>query len=127
MGGLPQDKKSLEKLGIVVHLNASDEERLEYLNELDIFVSTSLWEGFNLPVVEAQASGTLGIAFDVGAHPETTPLITRSVDDMVSLIEHYCDHPDLLSKHSEMCERWVRGRFRWEKTAQASASLLLPR
>lgn len=124
--GATQDKEALENLGIVVHLNASDEERLEYLSELDIFVSTSLWEGFNLPVVEAQASGTVGIAFDVGAHPETTPFITRGLDDMVSLIEHYCKHPDLLRKHSDMCERWVRDRFRWEKTAKASANLFLP-
>jgi glycosyltransferase involved in cell wall biosynthesis len=123
--GTAKDKEALESLGIVVHLNASDEERLEYLSELDIFVSTSLWEGFNLPVVEAQASGTVGIAFDVGAHPETTPFITRGVDDMVSLIEHYCRHPDLLRKHSEMCERWARDRFNWKSAAIASSKLLL--
>jgi glycosyltransferase involved in cell wall biosynthesis len=123
--GTPEDKKALESQGIVVHLNSTDEERLEYLSNLDIFVSTSLWEGFNLPVVEAQASGTVGLAFDVGAHPETTPFITRGVDDMVSLIEHYCGHPELLQKHSLQCERWIRDRFCWEKTAQKSAKLFL--
>lgn len=121
--GSKKDKESLENMGIVVHLNASDEERLAYLNNLDIFVSTSLWEGFNLPVVEAQACGTVGIAFDIGAHPETTPFITRGIDDMASLIEHYCRHPELLRKHSEMCERWVRKRFRWDVAAQQSARL----
>lgn len=123
--GTLEDKKSLESQGIVVHLNSTDEERLEYLSNLDIFVSTSLWEGFNLPVVEAQASGTVGIAFDVGAHPETTPFITRGVDDMVSLIEHYCNNPELLNKHSEMCMRWVRDKFNWKTAAAASAKLLL--
>jgi glycosyltransferase involved in cell wall biosynthesis len=123
--GKEQDKKALESMGIVVHLNSTDEERLEYLKNLDIFVSTSLWEGFNLPLVEAQASGTVGIAFDVGAHPETTPFITRGVDDMVALISHYCDNPELLQKHSVQCERWVRNRFCWEITAQTSASLFL--
>lgn len=123
--GTKKDKESLENMGVVVHLNASDEERLEYLNNLDIFVSTSLWEGFNLPVVEAQACGTVGIAFDVGAHPETTPFVTRGIDDMASLIEHYCRHPELLRKHSEMCERWVRRKFSWNSAATASAKLLL--
>lgn len=125
--GTAQDKESLENMGIVVHLNSTDEERLEYLNKLDIFVSTSLWEGFNLPVVEAQACGTVGIAFDVGAHPETTPFITRGVDDMVSLIEYYCRNPELLRRHSEMCERWVRNRFRWEEAARLSSDLFLER
>jgi glycosyltransferase involved in cell wall biosynthesis len=123
--GTTQDKQALENMGIVVHLNSTDEERLEYLNNLDIFVSTSLWEGFNLPLVEAQASGTVGIAFDVGAHPETTPFITRGVDDMVSLIDHYCQNPGLLQRHSVLCERWVRERFRWEAVAVTSSNLFL--
>jgi len=30
----------------------------------------TLWEGFNLPLVEAQACGRPVIAFDLGPHPE---------------------------------------------------------
>jgi glycosyltransferase involved in cell wall biosynthesis len=122
--GSETDKEYFEAIGIKVHLNASDEDRLEYLENLDIFVSTSLWEGFNLPLIEAQASGTVGIAFDVGAHPETTPIITRGVDGMVSLIKHYSRNPGLVQRHAAMCERWVRKRFNWAKTAQSSARLL---
>jgi len=118
--GTRQDKELFEAMGVTVHLNASDEERLEYLEGLDIFISTSLWEGFNLPLVEAQASGTVGIAFDVGAHPETTPIVTRGLDEMVSLIRHYAQHPELLQRHASMCERWVRSRFSWGNAARLS-------
>ncbi len=123
--GTEQDRESLEKMGVKVHLNATDEERLEYLKNLDIFITTSLWEGFNLPLVEAQASGTVSIAFDVGAHPETTPFVTRGLDDMVSLILHYCRNPELLRTQSMNCERWVRDRFSWRNTAEISSKLLL--
>lgn len=118
--GARKDKELFEAMGVTVHLNASDEERLEYLEGLDIFISTSLWEGFNLPLVEAQASGTVGIAFDVGAHPETTPIVTRGLDEMVSLIRHYAQHPELLQRHASMCERWVRSRFSWGNAARLS-------
>ncbi len=33
-------------------------------------LSVSLWEGFNLPLVEMQWGGGLALAFNVGAHPE---------------------------------------------------------
>ena len=33
-------------------------------------MTASLWEGFNLPVAEAQACGKKVVAFDVCSHPE---------------------------------------------------------
>ena len=43
----------------------------------------------NLPLVEAQALGTPGLAFDTGAHPEFTPLLYRSVADVAEQIAAY--------------------------------------
>ena len=123
--GSEQDRKIFESMGVKVHLNASDQERLEYLENLDVFVSTSLWEGFNLPLIEAQASGTVGLAFDVGAHPEVTPLVVRNQDDMMSLIEHYCRNQDVLQEHSGLCHRWVLKKFRWESAAKSSLELFM--
>lgn len=48
----------------------SDEEAPLYYAACDIYVSATLWEGFNLPLVEAQACGRPVIAFDLGPHPE---------------------------------------------------------
>jgi len=36
----------------------------------DLYVTCSLWEGFNLPAAEAQACGKKVIAFNIGSHPE---------------------------------------------------------
>ena len=35
-----------------------------------MYVTASLWEGFNLPIAEAQACGKKVVAFGIGSHPE---------------------------------------------------------
>ena len=47
-----------------------DKELPYYYAASDLYVTASLWEGFNLPAVEAQACGKRVVAFDVCSHPE---------------------------------------------------------
>jgi len=47
-----------------------DEELQEFYSACDVYVSASLWEGFNLPLAEAQACGKPVVAFDLCSHPE---------------------------------------------------------
>jgi glycosyltransferase involved in cell wall biosynthesis len=42
----------------------------ECLASCDIYCSTSFWEGFNMPLVAAEANGKPVVAFNVGAHSE---------------------------------------------------------
>jgi len=48
----------------------SEEELPYYYAACDVYATGSLWEGFNLPLVEAQACGKPVVAFNVGPHPE---------------------------------------------------------
>jgi glycosyltransferase involved in cell wall biosynthesis len=48
----------------------ADEELPFYYAACDIYATASLWEGFDLPVVEAQACGKPVVAFDIGSHRE---------------------------------------------------------
>ncbi|MCH8003858.1 MAG: glycosyltransferase family 4 protein [Nanoarchaeota archaeon] len=48
----------------------SDEELPYYYAACNLYVTASLWEGFNIPAAEAQACGKKVVAFDVGSHPE---------------------------------------------------------
>src|SRR3989338_6807334 len=41
-----------------------------YYAACDVYVTASLWEGFNLPAAEAQACGKPVVAFNIGSHPE---------------------------------------------------------
>ena len=47
-----------------------DENLPYYYAACDVYVTASLWEGFNLPAVEAQACGKPVVAFKIGAHEE---------------------------------------------------------
>lgn len=123
--GTEADAASFRDAGMQVHLNASDSEKWSYLRELDVFASFSLWEGFNLPLIEAQALGTVGLAFDTGAHPEVAPLILRNVDDAVTLVAAYKRDRELLNRHSQLCWSFVRQRFTWERCASAFEELVL--
>ncbi|MFN2445558.1 MAG: glycosyltransferase family 4 protein [Vicinamibacterales bacterium] len=115
--GTPADARPFEDAGCRVHLNATDAERAVYLRNLDIFVSCSLWEGFNLPLVEAQAAGTVGLAFDTGAHPEVTPFVMSCFDDLLGQIRVYAEDRELLLAQSVAAYRFVRQRFRWDLSA----------
>jgi 1,2-diacylglycerol 3-alpha-glucosyltransferase len=48
----------------------SDEELPFYYAACNVYATASLWEGFNLPVSEAQACGKTIAAFDIGPHRE---------------------------------------------------------
>jgi len=48
----------------------NDKDLPYYYAACDLYVTASLWEGFNLPAAEAQACGKKVIAFNIGSHPE---------------------------------------------------------
>lgn len=63
----------------------SDDELPSYYAACDVYATASLWEGFNLPLVEAQACGKPVVAFDIGPHKEVvdegkTGLLVRPKD-----------------------------------------------
>lgn len=122
--GTPDDAAAFEEKGYIVYCNATDEEREKYLRNLDIFISPSLWEGFNLPVVEAMKRGTLSMTFDTGAHPEVCPFLYSNVDEMLSSIKVYASNRKLLLSDSEKCYDYVNKKFTWERTAVSMLRLL---
>lgn len=64
-------KSEAEKLQDVAFAGyVADEELPHYYGACDLYVTASLWEGFDIPAVEAQACGKKVVAFDVGSHKE---------------------------------------------------------
>lgn len=60
----------LQQSGITPILNLPREKMASAYAAADVFLSTSSWEGFNLPLAEAQFQGIPVIALNVCAHPE---------------------------------------------------------
>lgn len=71
----PKYSKQLQKTasetgGVVFTGFVADDELPAYYGTCDAYVTCSLWEGFNIPIVEANACGKPAVAFNVGSHPE---------------------------------------------------------
>ena len=64
-----QLKKGANK-NVIFKEEVKDEELPNYYAACDLYVTASLWEGFNLPAAEAQAVGKKVVAFNVCSHPE---------------------------------------------------------
>jgi len=56
--------------GVVFAGFVPDEELPYYFGACDLYVTASLWEGFDIPAVSAQMCGKRVVAFDTGSHPE---------------------------------------------------------
>lgn len=122
--GTDDDALELRKKNISVLLNASEFEKISYLQDLDVFISPSQWEGFNLPIVEAMSLGTVGWAFDTGAHPEVTPFIANSMFELVNMLKEYMVNRELLSLHSNLAHDFVLKNFTWNNAADEFANYL---
>ena len=74
--GKPTFDKYFKKLKKISNKNiiftgfVADGELPLYYGSCDVYVTASLWEGFDIPIVEAQACGKKVVAFDIGSHPE---------------------------------------------------------
>jgi glycosyltransferase involved in cell wall biosynthesis len=115
--GSEEDAAPFRARGVVPHLNLDDAAKIRYLRSLDVFVSMSLWEGFNLPLAEAQAVGTLSLALDTGAHPEICPYLLSHADDAVRYIARAAEDRQWLLDASERCARFIRTHYSWDFTA----------
>ncbi|MBU0628886.1 MAG: glycosyltransferase family 4 protein [Nanoarchaeota archaeon] len=69
----PNYTKKLKKLSnknVIFTGFIDDKELPYYYAACDIYTTASLWEGFDIPVVESNLTGKPAVAFDVGSHKE---------------------------------------------------------
>lgn len=100
--GKPYYKKYFKRLlkesdeSVIFAGYVPDKELPHYYAACDVFATCSLWEGFNLPIVEAQTYGKPVVAFNIGPHPEI-------IDEKGTLIE-----PGNINKFAEAFIRQIR-------------------
>ena len=69
----PNYTKKLKKISnknIIFAGFVKDKELPYYYAACDIYTTASLWEGFDMPIVEADSMEKPTVAFNVGSHPE---------------------------------------------------------
>ena len=71
----PKYSKQLQKTaaeigGVVFTGFIPDEDLPAFYGSCDADVTCSMWEGFDIPIAEANACGKPAVAFRIGSHPE---------------------------------------------------------
>lgn len=111
----PDLKDKLIPLGFI-----DDAELIEAMKTCDLGVSSSLWEGFNLPMPEMQYYGRPVLAFKVGAHPEVVLhpwYLCSSVREMVAKAKKIFSGQDLPPAVREEAHQRFKAYFKWERCA----------
>lgn len=121
--GTDADAEALRRGGFQTLLNPTDEQRTGFLRDIDVFVTLSMWEGTNLPMVEAEALGTPALALATGAHPQFTPFTFESSSDIAAQLHAYDADRLRLSADGVRCYDHVRGSMSWSDNGAALAQL----
>ena len=110
----------------------SRDEMVAWYRGLDLFISTSSSEGFQMPLLEAASCGRPILATDVGAAKELiveddngfliTPYqfrhdVDRTVSEFVQHIRRYHKDRGMLKRHAEQSRKIVEQGFTWERHA----------
>jgi glycosyltransferase involved in cell wall biosynthesis len=117
--------------GAVVPLGfPGDRELGQLMAAVDLGVSVSRWEGFNLPLAEMQWLGRPVLAFDLGAHPEVIAdswYLCRDLSEMADKAEQILTSTANAAPvlPADALLRFRR-HFRWERAFRELLGLLIP-
>jgi len=107
----------------------SEQEKSELLNNADMFAFPSFYEGFGMPILEAQAVGCPVITSDVSSMPEVAGQgailveprnIEQITESMYKVISDNDLKKDLIEKGNQNIKR-----FSWQKCAQETLKVLV--
>src|SRR5579885_3475497 len=104
-----------------------DVELVEVMRTVDLGISVSRWEGFNLPLAEMQWLDRPALAFDLAAHPEAIIdpwYLCTSVVDMAEKASIILagGGPDPDTRRAALAR--FRARFRWSRFAATCAGAI---
>ena len=99
----------------------SDEALAKIMRGVDLGVSVSLWEGFNLFLAEMQWLGKRALVFDIGAHPEVVAHPWYLCQDNAEMARKISESlrglgPDQAT-HEEALQRF-RTNFTWDRAVR---------
>lgn len=120
-----RDTNTVRELGYV-----TEAEKGELLRHADLFLFPTLYEGFGIPILEAQAAGVPVVTSAVSSLPEVAGtgavyVEPRSVSSIVSGIHSVLSDPRLRDDIITQGRANVR-RFSWQRCAEAIGTILTP-
>jgi 1,2-diacylglycerol 3-alpha-glucosyltransferase len=94
----------------------------------DIYCTASRWEGFNIPLVAAQANQKPVVAFKVGAHPEVTVdgetgFLVKDYMEFIRRLELLLNDDSLRREMGEKAAKFAK-KFSWQKSVNTLKRLI---
>ncbi len=126
--GSDYDVKLCEEAGIIPVIEAPQKWMAGLYLASDIYCSCSKWEGFNLPLLEAQSFGKPAVAYRIGAHPEVlndkaTGFLVDTHEEFISRLGELINSSDLRSEMGARAAEWA-SRFTWDSYADGVEKVL---
>jgi len=119
---------SEHKHDIILTGYISDEEKFYLLKSADVFIFATFYEGFGLPILEAQSVGTPVVTSDISSMPEVAGNSAVLVDpkDPSAIAEAVHKLISNESYKNDIIEKGYQNikRFSWEKCAREVSSIL---
>jgi len=110
--------------GVIVRPNVSADEIPLHLAAVDVVAHASRWEGFNLPLVEAQYHGRPVVAYRIGPHPEVVGpggTLVETREEFVAALDQLFADPVLRRQRGEAARAFA-ARFTWAASVEAMAA-----
>lgn len=105
-----------------------------FMQEIDLFVLTSVWEGFGYVLAEAMAYEKPIVAFDISSNPELvehekTGLLAKAgdVDDLAEKVKQLLSNPERCRKYGKRGREKVLRDFDFDKNYQKIRAFLVSR
>ncbi|MBC7926954.1 MAG: glycosyltransferase [Bryobacteraceae bacterium] len=125
----PQDINAPEDVRNSIHAIGfpDDQELRGLMMAVDIGLSTSRWEGFNLPLAEIQHAGRAAVALRVGAHPEIIAdpwFLAGDIQELAAKCGEYLRGRGPSSHEVDARLEVFKKQFTWESTIREYAEVV---
>ncbi|MHB0867602.1 MAG: glycosyltransferase family 4 protein [Thermoleophilia bacterium] len=126
--GGAREREWLERAGVLCIDNAPADRMPDIYDACDIYVTASQWEGFDLPLAEAQSFGKPVVALDIGAHPEVVDtgksgFLTAGMAELGAAVVLLAEDGGLRQRMGQAA-RQKAASFTWERTVDQYEDLL---
>ncbi len=124
-------KTEINSLGLAEKVQLCGHRGMDFMNETDLFVHSSLWEGFGYVLVEAQATGLPVVAFENSSNPEvvrngeTGVLVPENdVQAFASAVQAFYSDAEKYQGFSNKAKEWSRNQFSMQQSFDSFLAFL---
>jgi glycosyltransferase involved in cell wall biosynthesis len=120
--GTDRDADMCRSAGILPLLNHPDWRMRQVFVGCDLYATASKWEGFDLPILEAQYFGKPVLAYNLAAHPEVvnpseTGFLVNNRQEFESRLREMITNHELRSSMGSRGREWA-AKFTWMRCAR---------